>query len=272
MRCLEVLCALLILCGNSMGSQESQVTLRVHQEQRTNFLPGELIRITVELRNFSSEPIVEPWGSDWKVVVSDNDGVTLLDIAPLGGPRFPVSPEEGGSTEFSILEPGGSLLRPFSLQQRFLISDDGSYTVRFEVLLSHVVEEADGSKSIGTSFTIESLPFEFEVGSAPIVWQQSAEPLKFHVTDTNGVLSLRYFHAWTSSRSAAVLYSDYKIVGEVSELTPPPEVTDQDGRIGVKYKSPEGMVCAVAEVRGHEVLFTPPVLVDPASECPPTNE
>jgi hypothetical protein len=261
---------------SNASSQDDHVTLRVHQEQRANFLPGEPIEITVELRNLSSEPIIEPWGSDWEVSVTDTDGITMPDNAPPGQPRFWIPPHEGGSSDFSTLEPGGTITRTFALQYRFGITDEGSYTVNSRIKTFYAIEKADGTMSIGSSFVVESEPFVFQLSRQPVVWRQSVnlrfydatEPLIFHVVRDNGNLSLR-FYLGPPTDSEDPLFTDYHIVSEAVELTPTPEVTKHGDRVGVKYMTQEGMVCAIVERHEHDLQLVPPVLVGPGSECPP---
>jgi hypothetical protein len=86
----------------------------------------------------------------------------------------------------------------------------------------------------GSSLVVESQPFVLGLDRTTIAWQVSVEPWMFHIIETDGILSLSDYRVRPSLVSEDITCLDYQIVGEVSELVPPPAVGKQDGSIGVK--------------------------------------
>lgn len=244
----------------------NEATLVVAPEQRATFLPGEAITITVELKNSSSDAIVEPLLSEWEVSVVDSDGVALRDLAPPGQPRLWVPPPLGGAVDFSTIPSGGSKTVDIPLQNRFRISQNGTYVVQFALELYEV---GDTPNVLSPCIRVESDPFDFLVDETAVIWQEVREPLTFHIVEVDNELSLRFYRKWRSPVDGeGARFSDYQILGPVGGLSPSPLVREQNGRVGVMYLGPEGDVCAVVEIEGHEVSHTPPVPAG-ASQCPP---
>ena len=253
--------------GSGMSQSGSDVEVRV-TETRSIFVPGEPIDVRLEMRNLTGDGIVKPIMDDWQVQVRDSDGNLLQNIVRLGEGRV----WDFDAPNFETIAPGETISQMIPLQHAFLLRDEGTYSAQFTVRLLKVV--GGQPQKLPPFESAQSSEYLFQVSSDSIVWEQSIPPLFFHIVDSGGTKTLRFYRG-PFLEADAPFFSDYTIVGEVGTLTPPPElsssstVTEWAGWVGVKFEAPDGTKCAIVELKDDAIQMNPPIPIVGNANCSP---